>query len=238
LIIINDVYASKLSPQGSALGTKLSIFGDVLTVSGVVKSTKMPRETDIPIRAYQINSWSWNQFVIKLKPQQTLSRELVATLSQEVSPQFLIHNLETLNEQRDGLLFTQYTTAITSAVLAVLTFFLAAIGLYGILNYATQMRRFELGTRMALGAKRKHLIGLILKDNAWVIVIGMATSIVVMLLLYIVYQEQLSSYIGMELLVMFALTVCAIGLLSLLICYWPLRKYINQPAIHSLRGSD
>jgi len=242
LIIINDVYASKLAPLGSALGsalgTKLRIFNDVLTVSGVVKSTKMPTETDVPMRAYQINSWSWNQFVIKLKPQQTLSRELAATLAQEISPKLLIHILETLNEQRDRLLFTQYTTAITSAVLAVLTFFLATIGLYGILSYATQMRRFELGTRMAIGAKRRDLVGLIVKDNASVITIGIATSMVVMLLLYIAYQDQLSAYIGLELLGMFALTICAIGLLSLFACYWPLRQYINHPAIHSLRGSD
>jgi predicted permease len=238
LIIINDVYAAKLAPHGSALGIKLRIFNDVLTVSGVVKSTKMPTETDVPMRSYQINSWAWSQFVIKLKPQQTLSREFMVTIAQEVSPQFLVHVLETLNEQRDRLLFTQYTTAITSAVLAILTFFLAAIGLYGILSYATQMRRFELGTRMAIGAKRKDLVRLIVKDNAWVITIGMATSMLVMLLLYIGYQDQLSAYIGVELFGMFTLTICAIGALSLFACYWPLRRYINHPAIHSLRGSD
>jgi hypothetical protein len=61
---------------------------------------------------------------------------------------------------------------------------------------------------------------------------------VVMLLLYIGYQDQLSAYIGVELFGMFALTIFAIGSLSMFACYWPLRKYINRPAIHSLRGSD
>ena len=112
------------------------------------------------------------------------------------------------------------------------------MGLYGILSYGTQMRRFELGTRMAIGAKRKDLVGLIVKDNLWVIVLGIASSIVVMLGIYIGYTEALLAYMSVDLLPIFLTTILSIALLSLFACYWPLRQYINHPAIHSLRGSD
>jgi ABC-type antimicrobial peptide transport system permease subunit len=100
------------------------------------------------------------------------------------------------------------------------------------------MRRFELGTRMAIGAKRKDLVGLIVKDNLWVIVLGIASSIVVMLGIYIGYTEALLAYMSVDLLPIFLTTILSIALLSLFACYWPLRQYINYPAIHSLRGSD
>ena len=238
LIIINDVWAAKLAPNGSALGKRILAYGDRLTVSGVVKSVKMPTETDIPMRAYMRNSWSWDQFTIKLKPQQTFSREFAVTVVQEVSRQFFVSKLETLNDQRDKLLFTQYTTAITSAALAVLTFFLATIGLYGILNYTTQMRRFELGTRIALGAKRMDVIGLIIKDNAGCVGIGIVISLVLVLAMYIGFSEALASYINQQLITLFFVTLVLISSMAFFACYWPLRSIINFPPIRSLRGSD
>jgi ABC-type antimicrobial peptide transport system permease subunit len=149
-----------------------------------------------------------------------------------------LFSLDTLASEKKRRLFTQYTTATTTSALAIITLFLASVGLYGILSYGTQMRRFELGTRMAIGAKRKDLVGLIVKDNVWVILLGVASSIVVMLGIYIGYKDVLSGYMSVELLPMLIATILSIALLSLFACYWPLRQYINHPAIHSLRVSD
>jgi ABC-type antimicrobial peptide transport system permease subunit len=151
---------------------------------------------------------------------------------------YALFSLETLDSLKKNRLFTQYTTATTTSALAIITLFLASVGLYGILSYSTQMRRFELGTRMAIGAKRKDLVGLIIKDNLWVIVLGIVLSVVVMLGIYIVYSNALFAYMSIDLLSIFLTTLLSIALLSLFACYWPLRQYINQPAIHSLRGSD
>ena len=81
-------------------------------------------------------------------------------------------------------------------------------------------------------------MGLIIKDNLWVIVLGIVLSVVVMLGIYIVYSNALFAYMSIDLLSIFLTTLLSIALLSLFACYWPLRQYINQPAIHSLRGSD
>jgi ABC-type antimicrobial peptide transport system permease subunit len=175
---------------------------------------------------------------LKLRDGQKLSREQVVTAINNVSSLYALYSVDTLASEKMKRLFTQYTTAITTAVLAIITLFLASVGLYGILSYGTQMRRFELGTRMAIGAKRKDLVGLIVKDNVWVIVLGFASSLVVVLGIYIAYKEVLSAYMSVDLLPMFMTSILSIALLSLFACYWPLRQYINHPAIHSLRGSD
>lgn len=238
LLIINDVYAAKLAAEGRALGSKVLFGSNVYTVSGVVKGVQMPTDTEIPLRAYQPIRESYPEFMLKLKPRQSLPPETAVAMLHEVSSQFNLVALETLDDQRDQLLFTQYTTAITSAVLAALTFLLASIGLYGILNYATQMRRFELGTRMAIGAKGKDVVGLIIKDNAGVVGIGIVISLIVSLALSIGFSEALASYINLHLVVLFFVTVALICIMALFACYWPLRPIINSSPIQSLRGVE
>lgn len=241
LLIINDVYAKQLLEEGSIedhiIGSRLYVVNDWRTIVGVVKGVKRPTETNIPIQAYTPSEEAVPQFVIKFKSNQILSREMLATMVQDVSPMFLVAGLESLNAQREQLLFTQYTTAITSSVLAILTFILAAIGLYGILSYGTQMRRFELGTRLAIGAKRRDVILLIVKDNAASVTIGFALSFVLMLTIYIVFSDELASYINTLLVPFFGVTLVLISLMTLFACYWPLRPIINSPPVHSLRGS-
>jgi predicted permease len=239
VMVVNDVFAKHINPDGSALGMKISTGGpDAFTIVGVVKGVLMPTEQEVPLRTYIPSSLATTEMTLKLHAGQSINRQEVVTIINEVSSLYKLFSLEKLSDIRRQKLFTQYTTAITTAVLTIITLFLACIGLYGILSYGTQMRRFELGTRMAIGAKRQHLIRLIVKDNAWSITLGMAISVFVMLALYIAYKAEFATYISFRLWPVFLITVIAITLLSLFACYWPLRKYINQPAIHSLRGSD
>lgn len=239
LMIINDVYAAKIAPQGSAIGAKIRFGRNLtLTVSGVVKGMYMPTESEVPMRAFRLTTEADTRYMIKLKPNQSLSREQAIRLAQEVSSQLVVEQMNTLNELRGQRLFTQYTTAITSAVLAVLTFFLATIGLYGIISYATQMRRFELGTRMAVGAKRADLISLIVKNNAGAVAVGIVISVFLMLGLYLGFYENLTSYVNTQLIPLFVTTLMLISVLALFACYWPLRPIINARPIYSLRGNQ
>ncbi|MEP0355225.1 ABC transporter permease [Paraglaciecola sp.] len=240
VMIVNDEFAKRLNPNGSPIGLQLSPGAgrDPFTIIGVVKGVRMPAQSDIPMRVYIPARLSSTQMTLKLRDGQSVSRTEVVTAISSVSNLYALFSLQTLNSQKKRRLFTQYTTAATTSVLATVTLFLASVGLYGILSYGTQMRRFELGTRMAIGAKRKVLVGLIVKDNGWVILLGIALSVVMILSVYIGYKDILSAYMNIDALPLFMITVLSIVLLSLFACYWPLRQYINRPAIHSLRGSD
>lgn len=135
-------------------------------------------------------------------------------------------------------LFAEITTAVTTAVLASLVFLLAGIGLYGILSYGTQLRRFELGTRMAIGATRKHLVSLIISDNTKAVLVGFIGSILLFALAYIGLSEYIHPFLNWQVLPMILATLVLVVLVTLFACYWPLRKYIKQPAIFTLRGSE
>ncbi len=63
-------------------------------------------------------------------------------------------------------------------VFAVLSLLLAAVGLFGVLSYMVAQRTTEIGIRMALGARRQHVMRLILRDGLRPAVLGLALGLV------------------------------------------------------------
>jgi predicted permease len=243
VLIINEQLAKQLvaEEQGdlnAALGKQLSFGGpSAFTIIGIVNDHKLPGKSSIPTRVYMPNL-NRSNLLIKVKDNQVITREQLVSAIKSTSKSMSLFEFSTLTQQKEQRLFSQYTAAITTAVLTVITFILSAIGLYGILSYSTQMRRFEIGTRMAIGAKRGDLIKLIILDNAGAILLGILFSVGVLSLLTIGFSETVNQYITLELLPVFIVTLAMISILSLFACYFPLRQYINKPVIHALKGSE
>jgi len=68
--------------------------------------------------------------------------------------------------------------------------------------------------------------------------LGVLLSVGVLSILTIGYSEQVKHYVTLQLLPVFLVTLAMISMLSLFACYFPLRQYINKPAIHALKGSE
>jgi ABC-type antimicrobial peptide transport system permease subunit len=72
--------------------------------------------------------------------------------------------------------------AMLSIFFALCALLVTAIGLYGTLAYATARRTSEIGIRMALGAQRTAVVGMVFRENAWLVAGGMVAGLVVALL--------------------------------------------------------
>jgi putative ABC transport system permease protein len=239
VLIVNNILAQQLASHGKVLGAKIKL-GDnnIYTVVGIVKGITLPNQQVIPAHFYPLAVPWATQMLIKLKGGQKLSRQQVAQVIKDHSSIWSVFDYQALDITKNKLFFTEIATAITTSVLTVITVFLAAIGLYGILSYSTQMRRFEIGTRMAIGAKRSDLISLIIKDNARAILLGIGISMLLISALVLGFSEQLQSYLTWQLIPLFLITLGLVSLISFAACYLPLRQYINNPAMYSLRGSE
>jgi len=79
---------------------------------------------------------------------------------------------------------------------------------------------------------------MIINDNTTAVVAGFIGSIVLFALAYIGLSEYIQPFLTWQVIPMIVATLVLIILVTLFACYWPLRQYINQPAIFSLRGSD
>ena len=244
VMIVNDVLANEMGDKEEIIGKKVFFRNDrIYTIIGVVKGIRVPGENNIINRAYIPRSAVYDlrvnekmSMLIKLNEQQQLTRQQVIEIIKSISSSFSVDRLETLDDIRYQKLFNQITTALITALVSLLSLILAGIGIYGILSYSIEIRRFEIGTRMAIGAKGKDIITLVFKENAGALVVGIVASLFILLGLYLSFSEALTSYISLELLPIFIITLALISLLSFFACYLPLRQYINKPAIHSLRG--
>jgi ABC-type antimicrobial peptide transport system permease subunit len=122
--------------------------------------------------------------------------------------------------------------AVSFGVLAIL---LSAIGLYGVLAYATAQRTREIGIRMALGAQRGSVMRLVLADVLWLAGISIAVSLPVSLLLARLLRSQLYGVSPSDplTLLMGTLLVCAVASLAALI---PARRAAFVDPMKALRS--
>jgi len=246
VFVVNDVFAKQLAPNGNAVGMKISMENEIdrennavmRTIVGVVAGVNLPNKSVSPAQAYWPIWKGSDNFLIKVKPQQNLSRDQVVKTVKTITNKFTLSRLERLSDVQKNMLFTQYTTAITSGVLAIFTFLLAAIGLYGILSYSTQIRRFEIATRLAIGAKKNDIVKLIFLDNIKPLLFGILVSGLLLVTLYLNFSGLLISYLSIASIPPLILTLALISLTSFFACYFPLRQYINKPVIYSLKNNE
>jgi predicted permease len=85
-------------------------------------------------------------------------------------------DIETMNERIAQSLTTDRTLTELSGVFGPLATILVCIGLYGVMSYAVTGRTGEIGIRMALGAQRKSVLWLILRESLLLIVIGVGVG--------------------------------------------------------------
>jgi predicted permease len=92
-------------------------------------------------------------------------------------PNLPIAGVTTLADQVSDSLVTQRAVAQLTAFFAGLAVLLAAVGLYGTISFAVARRTAEIGIRMALGAERSTVVGMVLSDAGKLIVAGIAIGL-------------------------------------------------------------
>ncbi len=237
--IVNQAFAKKILPNGQVIGRSIRIeHTSPFKIIGIVKDAIRAPLTIGEPRIYTPSTESGFAFIIKYRHGMSLSREKIVALVKQAGSKNPPYGYGSVLEAHQLRLFAQTATSISTVTLSMIVIFLVMIGLYGIINYGTQMRRFELGTRLAIGAKRKDIIKLILIDNLHSILIGLSVSFFVIIATLTTLPEISEYFSILPLILIFTGTVLLISLISLAACYLPLRKIINQSAIHSLRGGS
>ena len=95
----------------------------------------------------------------------------------DADPNLTVTSVRTLQQQLDRSFDQQRAVASLSGLFGIVALVLAAIGLYGVTAYKVAQRTNEIGLRMALGADRRNVIGLILQGAFRRVAVGLAIGL-------------------------------------------------------------
>jgi predicted permease len=98
-------------------------------------------------------------------------------LVQQADPGLPVTDMKTMRAQIGESLFVDRMVAGLSAAFGFLATLLAAVGLYGVMSYAVSLRTREIGIRMALGAERRTVLLMVLREVAVLALIGVAIGL-------------------------------------------------------------
>jgi predicted permease len=183
--IMNQVAARDCFGNENPIGKHLTLSHITLTkgeityeVVGVVGDAKY-NDIQQPAPPTVYGDFVQEEFVgSQLAVRTSIAPDAVAGVVRETESVVLktvpIVRIMTMNEQIDASIVPERLAATVSAWFGALGALLAAIGLYGLLAYTVTQRTHEIGVRMALGATRRDVMRMVLRDALWTVSAGFA----------------------------------------------------------------
>jgi putative ABC transport system permease protein len=182
--IISDSLARQLWPGQDAIGRTVQADG-TRTIVGVakqiaVRSLEGAADSQVYYPAEQMTmpSYYWpKDLMIRASGNLMALAPPVRRIIHGVDPQQAISNLITLQDIVEGQTTPRRTQLAVLATFAAMAFFLAAIGIYGLLSFEVTARRREVGVRIALGAEPSHILGMFLRRGLLLGMVGVVVAV-------------------------------------------------------------
>src|SRR5437588_9003573 len=139
-----------------------------------------------------------------------------------------------LTERVDDSIVQERLLAVLSVFFGVLALFLAMIGLYGTLAYLVSRRQGEFSLRMALGAPRRSILQLVMREMSVILLTGVLAGVTISLATVQLIQKFLFGLTPHDPVTLW----CALALLAavaLIACYLPARRAMRAEPMTALR---
>ena len=228
VIVIDESFARREFSGEDPIGKHLNFWKKSWEIVGVVGGARYWDLSGGPVPhmyfSYQQVNWGSMQLVMRTQfsDPMRLNKAVRGELG-AIDKNQPIHSFKTLESTVSALVAPQRFTTLLLASFAGLAALLSAIGIYGVISYSVSQSVRDIGVRMALGAERRHVLGLVLKHGMFLAAIGIALGLIgsygltklMSTLLFEVKPTDKMTY---------ASVAAGLILIALIACYIPARR--------------
>jgi predicted permease len=185
ICVINESFAKRLFPNENPLGktlllgkdaaNRMEIVGVIGDVRTIALNAPAPDMIYSPLR--QVPGGAAQSIVVSTDGDPSTLQAAVRAAVASVDRSQAISGFTTLDAQVAQSLGVQRVTAWLTGIFAAIALFLSALGLYSVLAYAVTQRRGEIGIRVALGATRTNVVGLVVTQGMRLVAIGLGLGL-------------------------------------------------------------
>jgi predicted permease len=200
VVIVNEAFVKHFYPGKDPIGQRFGIdfpqYSGAWQIVGVFRNFKIndPREDVRPLylrpltQQYmgykeadmiggEVQSMDMNVMIIDFSTPPSNVDSLIRHTLASIDPNLTVQDLRSFENQVAGNFNTERLIARLTTLFGIIALTLACVGLYGVMSYFVARRTSEIGIRMALGATRGSVVGLVLRGAIWQIIIGLVLGI-------------------------------------------------------------
>ena len=242
VVLVNEAMARKIFPGEDPIGKRITVnmaFEPVPTeIVGIVGDAKYESLLeDVEPMVYMPPpelTYPFMTFVIRTGGDPAELAPAVRRALRAVDPNQPVSAVRTMDEVMADTVSRARFNTLLLGLFAGLATLLAAVGIFGVMNYSVTLRTREIGLRMALGARPGQVLSLILKQGLLLTLIGIAIGLAGALALTRVMSGLLFE-VGSTDPATFTAIVLLLTLVSLIACYLPARRATRVDPMIALR---
>ena len=242
VVIVNETFARRFWPNQNPLGKRVLIGrwpegAEVVGVAGDVKNKGLAQETQaqVYIPFPQLPWGNMNLLVRTDVAPQSLASAVRGQIS-AVDTDQPVTNVQTVDELMDSSRSQPRFTMLLLALFSLAALVLAVIGIYGVLVYSVAQRRHEMAIRLALGAERKDILQLVVRQGLLLAFVGVAVGLFAALMMTRLMSSLVYDVSTRDLTTFVVAPLVFLGI-ALLASYLPARRATKLNPVEALRES-